>query len=220
VCFEGFKRPRLERYEKISRPISHMTCGSNLSFTPFLLLFFLCSPVPRDLRLDSPSAASSAVAAAPLHPSPSSVATPSLPTLLLPYCSSSATSPPPPEPDHCLPPSAFSNLGSTARRLNSSRPRPISSIRSPRRNPERRLRSVERHLGPSVLATSSGAASAPAPVAPRPSLLSYFATRHLGRRRAPPGHQVFPPLGPPFLLCEAVRPNLNVICRENRAPKP
>jgi len=34
-----------------------------------------------------------------------------------------------------------------------------------------------------------------APVSPRPSLLSYFATRHLGRRRAPPGHQVFPPLG-------------------------
>jgi len=111
------------------------------------------------------------------------------------------------------PPSAFSNLGSTARRLNSSRPRPISSIRSPRRNPERRLRSVEHHLGPSVLATSSGSASTPAPVAPRPSLLSYFATRHLGRRRAPPGHQVFPPLGPPFLLCEAVRPNLNVIRR-------
>ena len=49
-----------------------------------------------------------------------------------------------------------------------------------------------------------------APVSPRPSLLSYFATRHLGRRRAPPGHQVFPPLGPPFLLREAVRPNPNI----------
>ena len=47
-----------------------------------------------------------------------------------------------------------------ARRLNSSRPRPISSIRSPRRNPERRLRSVEHHLGPSVLATISGTTSA------------------------------------------------------------
>ena len=129
-----------------------MTCGSSLSFTPFLL-FFLCSPVPRDLRLSQRRILCR-------RRSSSSVATPSLPTLLLPYCPSSATSLPPPEPDHCLPDSAFSNLGSTARRLNSSRPRPISSIRSPRRNPERRLRSVEHHLRPSVLATISGTASA------------------------------------------------------------
>ena len=51
-------------------------------------------------------------------------------------------------------------LPPAARRLDSSRPRPISSIRSPRRNPERRLRSVEHHLGPSVLATISGTVSA------------------------------------------------------------
>ena len=51
-------------------------------------------------------------------------------------------------------------LPPVARRLDSSRPWPISSIRSPRRNPERRLRSVEHHLGSSVLATISGTASA------------------------------------------------------------
>jgi len=56
------------------------------------------------------------------------------------------------------------------RRLNSSRPRPISSLRSPRRNPEIRPRSIENHLGSSVIATSSGEASALcSPVSLRPA---------------------------------------------------
>ena len=61
---------------------------------------------------------------------------------------------------HRIDTAAFSNLARRlARHLNSSRPRPISSIRSPRRNPERRLSSDEHHLGPNVLATISGTAS-------------------------------------------------------------
>jgi hypothetical protein len=64
------------------------------------------------------------------------------------------------------------------RRLNSSRPRPISSLRSPRRNPEIRPRSIENHLGSIVIATSSGEASALcSPVSLRPA--------HSSRGRSP-----------------------------------
>ena len=118
-----------------------------------------------------------------------------------------------PAADLLHPPSISSNLARpVARRLDSSRPRPISSIRSPRRNPERRLRSVEHHLGPSVLATISGTASAlcspgvPATVAAvllchSPLWPATSTTRTLG---------ISSPC-PPFVLCEAVRRNLNVI---------
>jgi hypothetical protein len=70
--------------------------------------------------------------------------------------------------------------GRLARRLNSSRPRPIYSLRSPRRNPERRTLSVEHHLGP----TCSGAASA-------------LCSPGVPARRLRRGRHTAPQVGPP-----------------------
>jgi len=78
-----------------------------------------------------------------------------------------------------------------AHRLDSSRPRPISCIRSPRRNPEAGGDCAQSSTTWSPASSRPSPARRPpsaAPVSLRPSLLSYFATGHFARRRAPPQH--------------------------------
>ena len=88
----------------------------------------------------------------------------------------------------------------------------------PDRSPPPARRAATRRGDRARSSTTSGPASsrpAPArrppsaaPVSPRPSLLSYFALATLAGDEH---HQVFPPLGTPFLLREAVRPNPNIL---------
>jgi hypothetical protein len=111
-------KPALRSRTRWSPSVPTSICHSHPFFYFFILSSPVCSPQPLTLRALHRRIL---FPATPLPPPPSSIATPSLPTLLLPYCSSSSTSPLPP------PPHLLGTLTSHAASSSTAAPLPLPS---------------------------------------------------------------------------------------------